>query len=192
MARLASEDPAFVILDRYPAGQDHTLLLPERLVSSWCGATETEQGGLLALAEQVEAILEDRSAPDGWGLEVNVGLAAGRTVDYLHVLARYDGDVTDPRGGIRHAVLAKGDQQKTGTGPAAGDDGPPQSTGVRPFDGLRRPLGRLTTALLHDSAYHHLDVAVAFALPSGTAPAAGPDRQPPGVPGPPPAAARRS
>ncbi len=49
--------------------------------------------------------------PDGYNFGNNDGKAAGRTVHHLHihVIPRYEGDVPDPRGGIRYIIpqLAK-------------------------------------------------------------------------------------
>ncbi len=164
---LASNELAFAILDRYPVSEGHALIIPKRLVASWWDATQAEHHALLALAEQVKQLLEQRHAPDGWNLGVNVGAAAGQTVDHLHLhlIPRYDGDVPDPRGGIRHAVPARGNWQTLGAEASAGYDTP--DAGVRLFDGVQRPLGAQLTALLRDPGYDHLDVAVAFTLPSG-------------------------
>ena len=164
---LASNELAFAILDRYPVSEGHVLIIPKRLVASWWDATEAEQHALLRLAEQVKLLLEERHAPDGWNLGVNVGAAAGQTVDHLHLhlIPRYDGDVPDPRGGIRHAVPARGNWQTLGAEASAGYD--TADAGVRLFDGVQRPLGAQLTALLRDPGYDHLDVAVAFTLPSG-------------------------
>jgi len=54
----------------------------------------------------VAARLRAERAPDGYNLGVNVGAAAGQTVDHahLHVIPRYRGDVADPRGGIRWII----------------------------------------------------------------------------------------
>ncbi len=166
-AWLASNDLAFAILDRYPVSEGHTLVIPKRLVASWWDATEAEQHALLALAEQVKQLLDERYAPDGWNLGVNVGSAAGQTVDHLHLhlIPRYDGDVADPRGGVRHAIPARGNWETLGAEASAGYDSPDR--GVRLFDGVRRPLGVQLTALLRDPGYDCLDVAVAFTLPSG-------------------------
>lgn len=48
--------------------------------------------------------------PDAYNLGVNDGQAAGRTIDHLHihVIPRYDGDMEDPRGGVRHVIPEKG------------------------------------------------------------------------------------
>jgi diadenosine tetraphosphate (Ap4A) HIT family hydrolase len=41
---------------------------------------------------------------------LNDGAAAGQTVmhAHVHVIPRYVGDVPNPRGGVRHAVVGKG------------------------------------------------------------------------------------
>lgn len=44
--------------------------------------------------------------PDGYNFGNNDGAAAGRTIHHLHihVIPRYEGDVPNPRGGIRHII----------------------------------------------------------------------------------------
>ena len=43
---------------------------------------------------------------DGFNIGVNDGAAAGQTIEHahIHVIPRYDGDVADPRGGVRWVV----------------------------------------------------------------------------------------
>jgi diadenosine tetraphosphate (Ap4A) HIT family hydrolase len=47
-----------------------------------------------------------RYRPDGFNVGLNLGPAAGQTVrhTHVHVIPRYDGDVSDPRGGVRWVV----------------------------------------------------------------------------------------
>ncbi len=51
--------------------------------------------------------------PHGYNQGFNEGKAAGQTVDHLHwhIIPRYNGDMEDPRGGIRHAIPALGNYQ---------------------------------------------------------------------------------
>ena len=46
----------------------------------------------------------------GYNIGINSGSAAGQTVMHchIHLIPRYEGDVTDPRGGIRHVIPGKG------------------------------------------------------------------------------------
>jgi hypothetical protein len=55
-------------------------------------------------------LLSESERAAGYNLGVNVGAAAGQTVDHahLHVIPRYAGDVAEPRGGIRWIIPAKG------------------------------------------------------------------------------------
>jgi diadenosine tetraphosphate (Ap4A) HIT family hydrolase len=47
--------------------------------------------------------------PDGFTIGVNDGAAAGQTVmhAHVHVIPRWNGDVADPRGGIRWVIPAR-------------------------------------------------------------------------------------
>jgi ATP adenylyltransferase len=48
--------------------------------------------------------------PHGYNQGVNEGEAAGQTVPHLHwhVIPRYDGDMPDPRGGVRYVIPEMG------------------------------------------------------------------------------------
>ena len=54
--------------------------------------------------------LESGKTRDGENIGVNNGIAAGRTVEHLHIhiIPRYVGDVPDPSGGVRHTIPGKG------------------------------------------------------------------------------------
>jgi diadenosine tetraphosphate (Ap4A) HIT family hydrolase len=107
---LAANPFAFAIFDGFPVSPGHTLIVPRRVVASWFEATREEQHALLALMDDVKALLDVRFAPDGYNIGINAGEAAGQTVMHLHVhlIPRYRGDVADPRGGIRHVMPGKG------------------------------------------------------------------------------------
>ena len=53
--------------------------------------------------------IADEHKPDGFNIGLNDGLAAGQTVPHvhIHVIPRYDGDVQDPRGGVRGVIPEK-------------------------------------------------------------------------------------
>lgn len=110
---VACNDLAFAIRDSYPVAPGHALVIPRRLVPTWDDTTPAERAALLALMTQVKHQLRDEFHPDGFNIGFNEGAAAGQTVFHLHihVIPRFTGDVPDPRGGIRHAVMGKGDWQ---------------------------------------------------------------------------------
>jgi diadenosine tetraphosphate (Ap4A) HIT family hydrolase len=82
------------------------LVVSRRHEPDFLALDPAEQQAVLALAAEVAARLRAERAPDGYNLGVNVGAAAGQTVDHahLHVIPRYRGDVADPRGGIRWII----------------------------------------------------------------------------------------
>ncbi len=87
------------------------LLIPRRHVADWFETTAEERHDLLALADAARALLIQERRPDGFNLGVNVGQAAGQTVFHvhLHLIPRYDGDVANPRGGVRAVIPLRQD-----------------------------------------------------------------------------------
>ena len=113
---LASNDLAFAIPDAFPVSPGHTLIVPRRQVASWFDATREEQHALLALVTAVRRRLDRRKPrPDGYNIGINVGKAAGQTVEHLHVhvIPRYAGDVADPVGGVRNVIPGRGNYLKS-------------------------------------------------------------------------------
>jgi diadenosine tetraphosphate (Ap4A) HIT family hydrolase len=55
-------------------------------------------------------LIERSFKPNGYNIGMNCGVAAGQTIFHFHchLIPRYSGDVNDPRGGVRHAVIGKG------------------------------------------------------------------------------------
>jgi superfamily II DNA or RNA helicase/diadenosine tetraphosphate (Ap4A) HIT family hydrolase/HKD family nuclease len=96
--------------DGFPVADGHSLVVPRRHFSDWFDATSEEQQKLLAGIVVARQEIETRFNPDGFNIGINVGEAAGQTVQHLHihVIPRYRGDVRDPRGGVRHVIPGKG------------------------------------------------------------------------------------
>ena len=153
--------------DRYPVTPGHTLIVPRRHVGGWFDATEAERSAMLAAVDQVRAVVERERTPDGWNLGVNVGAAGGQTVPHLHlhVIPRYDGDVPDPRGGIRHVIPGRGNYLAGPLTDRAPHGEPLVRGSGRVQGGSDDPL--LPHLLAHLSTAHEVDVAVAFTLASG-------------------------
>jgi diadenosine tetraphosphate (Ap4A) HIT family hydrolase len=65
---------------------------------------------MMQLVSATRAFIDDLHRPDGFNIGFNDGVAAGQTVDqlHLHVIPRYVGDVDDPRGGVRHVIPSRG------------------------------------------------------------------------------------
>lgn len=108
---VASNELTFAIRDKYPVTEGHTLVVPRRVVSDWFEATDEERRAIFALVDKVKADLDaGDDAPDGYNIGINVGAAAGQTVFHLHVhvIPRREGDMADPRGGVRHVIPERG------------------------------------------------------------------------------------
>lgn len=100
-----------------------------------------------------------RHAPDGFNVGFNLGAAAGQTVFHfhLHVIPRYTGDVTDPRGGVRYVIPSKANylsKERTR-----------EHDQQRLVKGAEDPL--LPHLILHMDRADTCDIAVSFLLDSG-------------------------
>ncbi len=104
-----SNDLALVIRDGYPVSPGHTLLIPKRHIGSWFEITPEEQSAILDLLGKAKAVLEEEFKPDGYNIGINDGPTAGQTVPHLHMhlIPRYEGDLEDPRGGVRWIIREK-------------------------------------------------------------------------------------
>ncbi len=168
------------IWDGFPVSPRHALVVTRRHVKDWFEASPAEQQALLeGIAIARQAILAE-AEPAGFNIGVNVGEAAGQTVPHLHVhvIPRYEGDVSDPRGGVRHVIPGRGNylavdpaypeaQVQTGTSSQI-PDGPAgqyATEAPRVYGSDARPIG---DRLLQDLARARaVDIAVAFVTQSG-------------------------
>ena len=103
-------DAVFAIWDRFPVSDGHALIITDRHISSWFEASPAEQQAIFAALEECRGIILDRYHPGGFNIGVNIGSVAGQTIPHLHVhlIPRYDGDVPDPCGGVRHVIPSRG------------------------------------------------------------------------------------
>ena len=90
-------------MDGFPISLGHALIIPKRHIASIFEATREEREALFDLLEQVKIELQEKCNPNGFNIGINDGVAAGQTVMHLHIhlIPRYAGDQSDPRGGVR-------------------------------------------------------------------------------------------
>ena len=100
---LIDEKLAYVRYDSNSLSRGHVLVVPKRHVADFFDMTSDEQAAVLGLLNRARRLIGERHSPDGYNIGVNVGEAAGqsRMHVHLHLIPRYAGDVSDPRGGIR-------------------------------------------------------------------------------------------
>jgi diadenosine tetraphosphate (Ap4A) HIT family hydrolase len=106
---------AIALRDAYPISPGHTLIVPRRHIGSFFEATTQERAELLALLDEAKLGLDEEFAPPAFNIGINDGPAAGQTVPHLHIhlIPRYVGDRTDPRGGVRWIIPDKADYWST-------------------------------------------------------------------------------
>jgi len=94
---------AYVKPDGYPLTKGHLLVIPRRHVSTFFQTTANERQAMMEVLDESKAFLDKKYRPDGYNIGINDGSAAGQTVMHLHIhiIPRYTGDKSDPRGGIR-------------------------------------------------------------------------------------------
>lgn len=100
---LAKNDLAVALADAFPLNPGHAIIVPHRHEKDYFALSEAEQQAMWGLVARVCHIIEESHKPEGFNIGLNAGEAAGQTIAHahLHVIPRYEGDVDDPRGGIR-------------------------------------------------------------------------------------------
>jgi diadenosine tetraphosphate (Ap4A) HIT family hydrolase len=102
---------AIWLFDAFPVSSGHSLVVPKRHIGSFFEATKEERAAMLQLLDEAQAFVRDRWNPSAFNIGVNDGPAAGQTIGHLHMhlIPRFDGDVPDPRGGVRWVLPEKAD-----------------------------------------------------------------------------------
>ncbi len=103
-SRLVLENEfAIAIYDKYPVNKVHMLIIPKRHFPDYFDTTDEEIIAISNILKEAREHLDKKYKPDGYNIGVNVNEAAGQTVMHLHIhlIPRYEGDIDDPRGGIR-------------------------------------------------------------------------------------------
>lgn len=100
---IAENNLAFAIYDKFPVNKGHALIIPKRHFSDFFEATQEEITAIYSLLHEVKSIIDKEYNPQGYNVGINVGEHAGQTIMHLHVhlIPRYEGDVENPKGGIR-------------------------------------------------------------------------------------------
>ena len=104
-----SNDFWYSIWDKYPVRKGHLLIVSLRHIQSYFETTGDEKLAMLRMIEECKKLLDQDFHPDGYNIGINVGPAAGQTIMHLHIhlIPRYEGDMDDPRGGVRGVVPEK-------------------------------------------------------------------------------------
>jgi diadenosine tetraphosphate (Ap4A) HIT family hydrolase len=110
--RIVAENAlAVAIRDGYPVTPLHTLVIPKRHTDTYFNLFSSERRAIEHLVDsQREEIAAKDQAVGGFNIGINSGEIAGQTIMHCHVhlIPRRAGDVSNPRGGVRHTIPGKG------------------------------------------------------------------------------------
>jgi len=102
---------AIALYDGYPVSDGHALVIPKRHVFDYWGLTQAERDASHDLLENLRNSIQQKDPlVTGFNIGLNAGESAGQTVFHchFHLIPRRDGDVPNPRGGVRHVIPGKG------------------------------------------------------------------------------------
>ena len=108
---IAENELAFAIRDGFPVTELHSLIIPRRHVSDYFELSKEE---LFACNDLLRIVKEEILARDasvkGFNVGANSGLVAGQSIFHchIHLIPRREGDVPNPKGGIRSVIPGKG------------------------------------------------------------------------------------
>ena len=90
--------------DKFPVNEGHVLIIPKRHVESYFDLETYEISALNELAYIAKKVIDVKFSPTGYNIGINIGEAAGQTINHvhMHLIPRYDGDIENPKGGIRN------------------------------------------------------------------------------------------
>ena len=98
----------FAAYDKHPASQGHFLVVPYRHFSDYFEILDEERDELWSLVAEGKKMVDEKYNPDGYNVGINIGKWAGQSIPHLHihVIPRYQGDVENPKGGVRGVIPA--------------------------------------------------------------------------------------
>lgn len=97
------------VYDNYPVSKGHVLLIPKRHVKTYFELNYVELASVGVNIGIIKRLLDKKFKPTGYNIGINCGESAGQTIPHchIHIIPRYDGDVEDPRGGVRGCIPEK-------------------------------------------------------------------------------------
>ena len=107
--KIITEAVGFVVLDQYPVNKGHCLIIPNQHYPTYFDVPQKTQIHLWELVNRAKQWVDEKYHPDGYNIGINAGKIAGQTIMHLHIhlITRYQGDMEDPRGGVRGVIPSK-------------------------------------------------------------------------------------
>lgn len=97
---------AYSARDTYAVSPGHSVVIPNRHVASFFELTTEEVTACMELIQEEKKLIDAEFQPDAYNIGVNIGPAAGQSIHHvhIHIIPRYEGDVENPQGGVRHVI----------------------------------------------------------------------------------------
>ena len=109
--QLVSEDEfCYAAKDSFPVTEFHTLIIPKRHVASYFDLNLSEVSAMHEMLVEMKRTIEAKDdSVTGFNIGVNAGKDAGQSIFHVHVhlIPRRNGDVENPRGGVRGVIPHK-------------------------------------------------------------------------------------
>ena len=108
---IAENTLAYAIVDGFPVTEGHTLIIPKRHVIDYFGLSTAEVSATNQLLYEVKnKLCSSDETITGFNIGMNAGASSGQTVfhSHTHLIPRREGDVDNPKGGVRHVINGKG------------------------------------------------------------------------------------
>jgi len=109
---IVSNPYAYAVESWYAVVPGHSLIIPKRHIDDYFFLSDEELIACDRLLCNMRDLLRVED-PDitGFNIGMNCGVSAGQTImhAHIHLIPRRDGDVENPRGGVRNIIPGKGD-----------------------------------------------------------------------------------
>lgn len=109
--KILENEDFFSRYDDFPVSKGHTEVISKDHISSLFDLSTQQLANCYDLLKKTKNLIQEKFKPDGFNIGVNEGKAAGQSIPHLHIhiIPRYNGDVKNPRGGIRNIFPKKAD-----------------------------------------------------------------------------------
>ena len=107
---LDQDDLFYVIRDGFPVTDLHTLVIPKRHVETYFDLYQPELNSCNRMIQKFKQQIEkEDESVKGFNIGINNGEVSGQTICHCHVhlIPRREGDVKNPRGGVRGVIPNK-------------------------------------------------------------------------------------
>jgi diadenosine tetraphosphate (Ap4A) HIT family hydrolase len=106
---ITENDNCIAFYDKFPVSKGHILVIHKKHEADYFNLNAQEQSEIWNFTNEIKSFLEQKFEPNGFNIGINIGPAAGQTIFHchIHIIPRYDGDIKNPRGGVRGVIPDK-------------------------------------------------------------------------------------